>query len=140
MERLHKIKKVLQEHWEGCQGKCAIMDNECRIFDLCCLCTFSIENVDDGDASHSHEEVILTFHRRAHPSVAASLVKVLCDHDIDFVIWDEEEHLVFDDDGKYVATLFGEEADLEYKKEIYREMQEYYREQAELMRTDLPPN
>ena len=140
MERLYKIKEVLQEHWEEWEEKCHIMDDECRIFELCCLCTFSIDDVDDGDANHSHEEVGLRFYRRAYPSTAAILVKVLCDHDIDFVIWDEEEHLVFDDDGECVDVLFDEEADLEYKKEIYREMQEYYREEAELIKTHFLPN
>ncbi len=115
-DRLTKIKELLIGSWDQDEEDfCVWEDKEYQAIEIPWY--FNIALMGDN-------VIGVSFYSNVNPLASANLIKLLCDNNIQFDIYENLYPLI--ERGEFEDMLFGEEADLRYKGELYKELKQKY--------------
>ncbi len=112
-KKLVKIKKILEAELEDPSVIFTVEDPTCESVEICGELSFMV----------NEDKLGLTFYSGTHPNVVAFYIRLLHAHKVvDYEIF-ETMYPKLDEKGEYIETLFGDEADEEYRQMIFKSMQ-----------------
>jgi hypothetical protein len=119
--KIAQIKRIVKKHWKIHKDECVEWnENDFSIFELIGFVQVAIGEDEDGE-----EEIGISFYRNAKPDEVANFIKILCDEGVPFVVY-ENIYPMIDSTGKFKRMLFGNDTNLQYAKDIFNSMREWF--------------